>query len=303
MIYIAIDTCVWLELLKTDFHEPNNHFDELLFWIEKGFVKCIATNNLISEWKRHKISKKHEILNVFKAKDREIGNLMSAEHSLRSSYSHDKVEESLNKRIERMEKLFTSHILIATESNDIFMEAAKRNLDCVAPNHKKDSFRDTVNILAIKKYVIDNGIEDCIFTTINYTDYSDPDNRKNLHNQLQSDFDDAKMEYCFFDNSPGNFSGKLFREFLRDKLPPYQDFLDDLKRKEEQRKLREQKVERIESSNITDPDFVANTLQIDRIIMQEKRTELDEIILEFLFKKNSRYEQYFFKKLIENGLV
>jgi len=52
MIYLAVDTCVWLELLKVDFAHENNFFDELLFWIENGHIKCVTTQNLIREWDR-----------------------------------------------------------------------------------------------------------------------------------------------------------------------------------------------------------------------------------------------------------
>lgn len=303
MIYLAIDTCVWFDLLKTDFLDPNNHFDELLFWIDKEEICCITTENLLREWERNNSKKKAEITKSFKSKEREIGTIMSGKHPLTNANLADKMEEVLNRRIDRLEKLFNTVIKLAPESNDIYLDAAKRNLNCLAPNHIKDSFRDTVNILTIKKYVIDNNLEGCIFTTINHSDYSETSDKKIIHNQLQNDLDLAKMEYCFFDNSPDNFSGRLFRELLRPNLPSFKDFLISTKKKEEGKKVKSKKIERLEISNITDPDFVANTLQIDRIVLLEKRTELDEKILEILFEKNPRYEQYFFKKLIENGLV
>lgn len=303
MIYLAIDTCVWFDLLKTDFLEPNNHFDELLFWIDKGEIGCITTENLLREWDRNNSKKKSEIIKSFKSKEREIGTIMSGRHSLTNGNLLDKMEEILDKRIDRLEKLFTTNISVAPETNDIYIDAAKRNFNCIAPNHIKDSFRDTVNILTIKQYALDNELEGCIFTTINHSDYSDPLDRKIIHNQLQNDLDQAKMEYCYFDNSPDNFSGRLFRELLRPSLPSFNDFLINTKKKEEEKKLKSKKIERLEISNITDPDFVENTLQIDRIVLLEKRSKLDDKILEILFEMNPRYEQYFFKKLIENGLV
>lgn len=304
MIYLAIDTCVWLELLKTDFNQDNNHFNELLFWIEGEQIKFVTTENMLNEWNRNKISKKLEITLAFKERDRASSSLFSAPHPFDTIYKADKVEAALNKRIDRVDLLFSSGAVIAKESDQIYLEAANRSLKCIAPNHSKDSFRDTVNLLALKKHVIDNAYPQCLFSTINYKDFSENGSKKyDLHNQLIAEFKTANLEYCYFDNSKDNFSGKLFNVYLRPNLPSFSDHLKAERKKEEDKKLKEAKIEHEKLMESTDPEFVSNTEQIDRIVLSGKRTSLDEEILKLLFAKHPSYEKYFFRKLTENGVV
>lgn len=303
MIYLAIDTCVWLELLKVDFNQKDNLFEELLYWIEDGMIICITTENLILEWTRNKQSKRSEIIGAFKGIGNNYSNLMSAAHPMSDIYTIDKVEEVLNYRIDRLDKLFTTKAEVATENHDIYIEAAKRNLNCIAPNHTQDSFRDTVNILTLKNYVIQKKYDNCIFTTINYRDYSEVGKRFEIHNQLKKDFEEGHLEYVYFQNDKDNFSGRLFNQILRPILPSFQNHLKALHVKSEEKKLEEKKKEREKLMDLPEPEFLPYTLEIDRILLKDKRTDLDEVILKFLFDKNPKYENYFLRKLSEYGMV
>lgn len=303
MIYLAIDTCVWLELLKVDFNQEDNPFDEMLYWIENEMITLVTTENLVTEWNRHKQSKKQHVLDAFKIVNDSFTNLISATHPMKSIYAPNKVQDVLNQRIERIDILLSVKAHIAMESDAIYIEAAKRNLRCFAPNHDKDSFRDTVNILSLKYYVKQNGFEKCIFTTINHKDYSERTSRDELHNQLKMDFEDANMQYIYFNNNPDKFAGKLFNQILRPFLPKFQDFLRGKQAKIEAEKIAEKKLEREKLKDLLDPDFLPHTFEIDRILHKEKRTDLDDNILKFLFDKNPKYEHYFLRKLTEYGLV
>lgn len=303
MIYLAIDTCVWLELLKIDFLNKDNYFDELLFWIENGHVIFVTTENLEREWMRNKDVKKQEILKSFKEKKREIAGMMSAVHQLDNMYEPDKVEASIHNRMSRIDMLFSNKAIIAKESDEIYLEATKRNLNCSPPNHAKDSFRDTINLLTLKKHSQDHGYSKCIFTTINYKDFSEGNERYTLHSQLEQDFTEGNLEYVFFDTSIKAFSGKLFKIELRPHLPSFSQHLLEEKRKQESRLLTERKIQQRNNMDLEDDEFVSNTAQIDRIILSGKQTALDKKILDFLFEMNQSYQLYFFKKLAENELV
>jgi hypothetical protein len=303
MIYIALDTCVWLELLKTDFNKEDNHFEELLYWIENDYITCIVTENLLNEWNRHKVTKKSEIIHAFTLLGREFSELLSATHEMDSIYPPDKIKLALESRIERLDLLFSSKVEVANESASIYLEASKRCLDCIAPNHQKDSFRDTVNILTLKNYVIEKGYQKCIFTTINYKDFSADGRKYDLHNQLTKDFEVGNLEYVYFDITRSNFAGKLFNLNLRPLLPKFTEYLKVQKAKFEERKILEKKIERELLGEPLEPEYLDDTMQIDRIINSGKRTELDEQILKILFNKNPIYMNYFTKKLAENGLV
>lgn len=303
MIYLAIDTCVWLELLKVDFNQEDNPFDEMLYWIESDMLTLVTTQNLVAEWNRHKQSKMQQVLDAFKIVNDSFTNLISAAHPMKSIYTSNKVQDVLNQRIDRIDMLLSGKAHIAMESDAIYIEAAKKNLRCFAPNHDKDSFRDTVNILTLKYYVKQNGFQKCIFTTINHKDYSERKSREELHNQLKMDFEDADMQYIYFNNNSDNFAGKLFNQTLRPFLPKFQDFLRAKHAKIEEEKIAEKKIEREKLKDLLDPDFLPHTFEIDRILQKEKRTDLDDNILKFLFDKNPKYEHYFLRKLTEYGLV
>lgn len=303
MIYLAIDTCVWLELLKVDFNQEDNLFDEILYWIENDMITLITTDNLVAEWNRHKQTKKQQVLEPFKSANSSLTNLMSAAHPMKAIYAPSKVEDVLNQRIDRVTMILSQKADIALANDAIYIESAKRNLQCLAPNHDKDSFRDTVNILSLKYYLKHKNFKKCIFTTINYKDYSERSSREEIHNQLKKDFEDVDMEYVYFNNSHDNFAGRLFNNLLRPYLPKFQDFLRSKYARIEKEKLEVKKLERERLKDLLDPDFLQHTFEIDRILQKEKRTDLDENTLQFLFNKNPKYEYYFLRKLTENGLV
>ncbi len=61
MIYLALDTCVSLKLIKADFNQQDNPFEELLYWIENDMAVCITIENLLTEWNKNKVSKRRDI--------------------------------------------------------------------------------------------------------------------------------------------------------------------------------------------------------------------------------------------------
>jgi hypothetical protein len=295
MIYLAVDTCVWLELLKTDFNQDDNYFDELIFWIENDYLKLVTTENLITEWNRNKVSKRDEVLQTFKVRYPQIARMMSTPHPLADYYRPERAAEKITERINKIDTILNRKADKAIQTDDIILEAAKRNLECIPPNHRKDSFRDTINILTLKEYVILNGYSNCIFTTINHKDYGDKDPYK-VHPGLKSDFISWKMEYVYFDDKD-NFSGTLFTVHLRPHLPSFADFIRDQKRKEEEARLVRRKLDSASKDHI-DPNYLDYTLKIDAIVdAGEKRTKLDDYILEFLFDEHPAYKEYFYRKI------
>lgn len=297
MTYIAIDTCVWLELLKTEFNHENNQFDELLFWIENNHITLLTTENLIDEWNRHKISKKDKVISAFKIKQSELNSLMSAPNPMNEFYKPERVRQKLEERIVRIDAILGLKAEKAMHTDAIFIEASKRNLACIAPNHKKDSFRDTVNILTLKEYIKQQGYQNCIFTTINYTDYGDKDPYK-VHPGLKSDFGLWSIEYVYFDDKTDSFSGKLFKVHLKPHLPSYEDFIKEQKRNEKASRTALKKIESEAVADNGDPNYLDYIMQIDAIIAKNgKINKLDENNLEFLFAENQVYQDYFYKKL------
>lgn len=218
MIYIALDTCVWLGLIKIDLHNDNNVFEEICYWIENKYIIHITPENIIREWDRNKAKKLIEITNDIKRLNNTIIHSFRGTSDLVSAYQPETIEEIISKRIDRVETILKVHSEIANETKAIYDDAIKRNFNCLAPNHTDDSFRDTINIFTIINHIKTNGYTDCIFSTINYADFSEGKTKKHdLHNQLIDDFNNANLQYVYCDEEP--FGSKLLGVHLRPSLP------------------------------------------------------------------------------------
>ncbi|SDE64777.1 hypothetical protein SAMN05216464_10887 [Mucilaginibacter pineti] len=303
MMYIAIDTCVWLELLKVDTHPPYNHFDELFYWLDNKYLTCITTQNMIREWDRHKVNSKSTLLQALKAISKDSAEIFTSTTPIDTIYSPDLVESALDNRIARLDFLFKSVAEVAVENENIYVKAARRNLECLPPNHTGDSYRDTINLLSLTEHLKHKVGVPCIFTTINYKDFSDTKNRYHLHELLEPEFNSLGLQYIFFDNDKKNFARKLFDGTLRKLLPSFLDYLKLKKEQDEKAKIAKVRKVHDEDIDIPDSDFVTNCVELDRIASKSSPTALDQHLLSYLFNQHEGYEKYFLRKLAENGMV
>jgi hypothetical protein len=301
MVYIAIDTCVWLDLIKVDTVGEINLFNELMFWIEKKHLTCITSKNLIDEWDRHKNNKKEFV----KAILRDLHDVVTAftgVSPLDSIYTAENIEQVIAMRIQRVDQLFKTIAEVAQETDGIYLRAAKRNLAQLPPNHIQDSFRDTVNYMTIAEHVRNNGYENCYFTTINKKDFSSEHGSPyDLHSLLKIEFEDAHLEYQFFDNDKRNVGGVLFGKTLRPSLPSYRGYIEDIQREKEKKKIIAFEAEKIARLDENDPDYLIFSQRIDEILNRPVPGELEELLLDHLFNKHPAYEKYFFRRLAESG--
>jgi hypothetical protein len=303
MIYITIDTCAWLELLKVDTHPPYNHFDELFYWLDNKYLTCITTQNMIREWDRHKVNSKSALLQALKAISKDSAGIFTSTTPIDTLYSPNLVESALDNRIARLDFLFKSVAEVAPENETIYVQAARRNLECLPPNHTGDSYRDTINLLSLTEHLKIKGYIQCIFTTINYKDFSDTKNRYDLHELLEPEFNTSGLQYIFFDNDKKNFARRLFDGTLRKSLPSFLDYLKQKKEQAEKVKISEAGKVHDEDIDIPDSDFVTNCVELDRIAAKSGPTALDKHMLSYLFNQHQGYEKYFLRKLAENGMV
>ncbi len=183
-------------------------------------------------------------------------------------------------------------------------DAADRNLKTLAPNHKKDSFRDTVNILSLLAHLKIKGYATSIFTTLNHKDFAaDGSKRYELHDNLKSDFAAVNLIYFYFDERE-NFGTRLFNELRKDSsLPSYQDYLKDKKDKEEVKALLERKEVTIPSIANPDEDFLENIKYIDAILSKAEPTAMEKDMLKFITTRHDSYKQYFLKNVGNHGMV
>lgn len=302
MIYIALDTCVWLGLIKIDLHNDNNVFEEICYWIENKHLTHITPENIIREWDRNKAKKLIEISNDIKKLNHNIISSFRSSSDLVTAYQPETIEEIVSKRIDRVETILKVHSERAEENQNIYEEAIKRNFDCLAPNHIDDSFRDTINILTIINYIKTNGYANCIFSTINYQDFSEGKTKKHdLHNQLIDDFKNANLEYVYCDESP--FANKLFGVSLRPMLPDFQDHLKEKKREEDAKVLAIKKDMATTIITSPDADYLENIKHLDLILAKKTPTAWEQDMVKSLIGRHDSYRQYFFNNIGNNGLV
>lgn len=301
MIYITIDTCVWLRLLREDLYNLDNLFEEFCYWFENNYLTHITPQNIIREWDRNKVPETLRVIGEMNILNRNLIALSKGNQVLSSVYQPDIVQEIIEKRVERVDSILKTYSEIALESPKIFEDSISRNLNCLAPNHSKDSFRDTVNILTLIDYIKDQGYTNCYFTTRNYTDFSVEKIKKHyLHQQLVLDFQNASLTYVFFDDEP--IGGKLL-SILRPQLPSYEDFCKVQANIAEARILEEKKELPIASIENPDQDFLQNIKYIDLLLSKKVRTGFEEEMILSLIKRHESYKQYFFKNVGDNGMV
>lgn len=302
-INISIDTCVWLELLKVDFSNEDNLFEELCFWIENKHLNHIIPASIIDEWNRHKLGYLDSITKYFQKLHQDNIILFKNNKELTSTYQPDNIDAVVRSRIERINLILNTHSVKAPYSDTILIESANRNLKTLAPSHVKDSFRDTVNILSLIQYLKDNKCGETIFTTLNYKDFSaSASNRYVIHEHLDIDFSTVSLNYVYFGESGDSFGVKLFGK-LRKELPNFQGMLRERKKKVDEQELASKRQGPFKAIDSPDQDYLENIKYIDLILAKSKPTSFELELITQLTQRHESYKQYLLRNVGNNGLV
>lgn len=295
MPFLSLDTCVWLGLIKIDLYDEAGAFDEVCFLIEKKHIIHIVPENILREWNRNKVKKALEINKSVKDVEKTAIKALQGNKELVSAYQPSVIDSIIEARIQRVSEILEKHSELAKESDSIYIEAGKRNLDCVAPNDPEDSFRDTVNILTIINYIEEKNYTDCYFSTINYKDFSVSKIKKHyLHSGLTEKFDSVNLSYVYCDEDP---FGERLIHLLRSKSTKFQEFLKEKKRKAEEAALLERKSASEAKIASTDKEYLENLKHLDLILSKETVTVAEEQILKMLFDTHQSYKDYFFNRI------
>ncbi|MBG6233497.1 uncharacterized protein (UPF0305 family) [Pedobacter sp. CAN_A7] len=289
MIYLAIDTDVWLWLSYHRIDSDENYFDELLFWLQSGELRCIVPENIIREWERNKQSKVSFIKRELSRAAQLNKDLFRDPKFLNTVYKADKFEAFANTRIERVEEIFKKYADVAPLNDQIKLLAADRTLERLAPSHDKDSFSDAVNMLSLIEYARMESLSPIILTTKNYKDYSDPLSRQTPHPQLIELFDSIGLEYIYD-------TDYLFGKRLRPLLPNFNQHLEQQRANRAKENLKKIQAAQTNLAN-ADQDFIGNTLTIDHILEQAKPTLFQQKTIKELIENDLNCRKYFFSKI------
>lgn len=310
MIYITLDTCVWLGLLEIDFNNDDNYFEELCFWIENKHLIHIAPENINDEWNRNKIQGKENAIKHLNDNEINLLNRFKNDKTLSDLYNPNKITEIIQSRIEKIDYILNTSEKAKVDDN-ILIEAGKRNLLKQAPNHIKEGYKDTVNILTLINHLKLKKYEKCIFSTID-GDFGIAKNKPyNLHTNLVNEFKEVNLEYLFFGNKKNirddrNSLGALFFSELRKEkynLPNFQEHLKKKKQEEDAKVLADKKD--MTTINITSPDtdYLENIKHLDLILSKKTPTSWEQDMVKSLIGRHASYKQYFFNNIGNNGLV
>lgn len=307
MICLSLDTCVLLGLIGAGSEEEYNSFNELCFWIENKHLILITPENIIREWNRHKIEEIERLVDAEKKFHKNVSKpyVYSGSEKM-TSFQEDKSKEFFQKRVERLDTILNAISEQVRENQEILNEAARRSLHCLPPAHSKDSFRDSVNICTVFAYLKEKMYPLCYFATANYKDFSiSGSSRYDVHEKLAPEFEALNLKYIFVEDEQP-FGSTLVGRLLswhKDVLPSFLEYLKAKKAAEKTKELESKKETpptRIENA---DQDFIENMQYIDNILSKPNRTNFDEETLERLIKRHPSYEQYFLRKVGNNGLV
>ena len=302
MIYITLDTCVWLGLIKIDLHNDNNVFEEICYWIENKHLTHIAPENIIREWDRHKLKNAGKLKKDSKFYYSSVQKQFKGNTINDSTFISTDLDSLIDERISRVDKILNYYSEQAKENQNIYNEAINRTLNCIAPNYAKESFRDTVIILTLTHYLVSKGYVNNFFSTINYTDFSESkSNKHELHHQLVDDFIKANLQYVFCDEDP--FASKLLGVSLRPILPKFQDYLKKKNREEDARALAAKKDMTTTTITSPDADYLENIKHLDLILSKKTPTAWEQDMVKSLIGRHDSYKQYFFNNIGNNGLV
>ncbi len=303
MLNITLDTCVWLKLLYMDFKNEDNYLEEICYWIENKHINHIVPTNVVDEWNRHKLGYQNDIVTFLKKKEQESIYLFKHNTELASTYNAEEIQKRVQKRIERIDSIFSTHSEKAPYNDVILNEAGLRNLQMIAPNHKQDSFRDTVNILSLIHYLRGKGHSESIFTTDNHKDFCIDGNRYELHSGLRSEFAGAGLRYEYI-GEKDDFGTKLFNHLRKElQASSFQAFLKDKKDKEEKGALAAKKSVAAILIASPDVDYLENIKYMDLILAKKTPTAFEQELLKSLIGRHESYKQYFLNNIGNNGMV
>jgi hypothetical protein len=212
MIQLTFDTDVWLNLLKIGYHD-SDRFEEILQILYVDELTILLPENIRKEFERGIERKRGSILTEIKNITKLVSPINQNNKKIEELKNADWVDSVLAKRIVKIKELFNRKAtLIPSFTDQIYITSAKRCVDCQAPNHKKDSMRDTINIFSLYFYLVCKPKGEVHFVTENYKDFSESDLKKmNLHHELVPIFGHVGMIYHFGFN---NYYQQMLRPIL-----------------------------------------------------------------------------------------
>lgn len=293
MIYVTFDSCIWLNLLKESWEE-NNSIDAIEFWIEHEDISILLPEIILIEWENNRASKVKTLSSDWKNFYNRVKNVFGTE-ILTEQNTPENIKELVNNQLSRVESIFKNNSIKIPITDEIRVKATHIAFAKEKPFGTKNSMGDALIYLAMSEYIEKHELQNCVFVTDNYTDYSLSDKEKqNVHTDLKT-FKSLNIEY---------FCG--LNSFMRQYTGHLSDFTEHKKikaLKDENLKLASTVLNPQSIDNLTGlrDSYIENINILELILNNKTPTKEQVLFILGLIDSNNNYRQYFFKR-VEHGL-
>jgi hypothetical protein len=292
MIYLTLDSDIWLNSLKES-GEENNFIDSLEYWIENGHVKILLPENIIDEWNRNRDKKKQTLVNDWKSFFNRAKKVFSTD-VVSVLMTPDKLNERVEEQLKRVEAIFANYAIKIPITKNHKLKATELAEQKKAPFGQKNSIGDAYIFLSITDYISSNTLSSCVFVTNNHTDFSHKDDSSKIHPDLESEFTKLQIGY-YID----------LRRFFHDyssHLPDASEYKKLKALKEEDKKLASAVLNPQTLENLTGlrDSYIENINHLDLIFKTTNPTKEQVLFALGLVDSDESYKHYFFKKVESN---
>lgn len=291
MIYLTLDTCIWINSLDEAW-KLESQLDILEVLINEGHVKLLTPTIIISEWKKNKDDQ-------VKVRAKKLENFFGmAEEILPSAFFSDYKKQDVQNQIilnqlDRIENILKLSEIIPI-NDEIEKQVINWGIKKLAPMHKKTSVADAIIIFSIFNFSNKNLGNQFYFISNNTDDFCEKINGKstNLHKDLQPLFNQFgvryfnRIEHAFgelqiFNNSDFAFNfDEIRKNRIKNKL---------------KNKLYNPDLEKVVSNQRS--SFIVNVDTLKFILKETTPTKEQVIFILALIESDDDYEKAFYEAL------
>ncbi len=247
MHYLAIDTCVWIDLAKN----PGEICEKILVLVERQKVRLILPQIVVDEWNRNRariVSYRQDSISQKLKNARSLVTYLPEDRAkdfqqILEEFGEQKdqvVQKYADDDIDAIETLFRHPSTIRLEVTDgVRREVVDAGISRKAPFHKdKNNMADGAIIYSLIDYVGKEDLDNCVFVSTNWTDFCTKQDHSQIHEDLRTAFETHGMAYC-------PHIGKVINEIEKDLVSQetINELEDVIRMKELVDRLRERQLE------------------------------------------------------------
>ena len=198
MIYLALDTCVFAELLKNI--EFNDILNQILYWHKSGMIDILVPDIVLEEWENNKDDFEKFRRNIIKQKlnnTKEILEIVKGDNSeLIKVLSEFDINNNVIEDLNKIDSMLNTGINISI-SDAVKLKATDYAVNKKAPFKGKNSMADALIVFSVIEYLENKSNRtDAIFVSHNTSDFSQSKSLKfQLHQDLKTEFEKVQLQF------------------------------------------------------------------------------------------------------------